>query len=660
MDDGTYNENVQIVKENVSLTSINRGAVVINPADPNRPVINVTADGVSIRGFNITSGNDYGILVNANRCTVSYNYLKAGGIKLNGSSNSTIRSNTITSDSMGFDGITLVSSSGNLISRNIITRRANGIWLGDSSYNTISQNRFEENTYSIAMNGAAFNSIIDNNMTDNNFGIYNYGVNNTITANRIANSLCYNLQLTGSDNSIYGNYLINGLVYTEAGNRLNNTEIGNYWSHYSGNDTNGDGLGDSPISVDYRPLIVDLAVINATVTPTNIQVIIRNNGQANLTRIDPTGQFMVKINCDGNETAHYINALNYGETQTITRPVGLGPGSHVVNITIPYNETTQLLEGKNNIRDACIINNNLTVNRNLIPATINYGNLTATPLKGTEPLNVTVTVKITNTGDFSKNETVLLVVNGTIVDQKTVEVDGQSTVTVTFTILLQNGTHTVTVNNMTPVNVTVFKPLSVLSVDPANGALSVSSTKRIVITFSENILAGSAYGNITVRTSSGVSKKIEKSTSGNRLYIKPVGSWSPGVRYIITVPRNSVKTVNGVTLASDFSSSFTSAIAVTYIDPRNGATGVSRTRTIVITFSNSIIAGPAYSKITVKTSTGRLKSISKRISGNRLYIKPVGSWSARTKYIITVPWAAVKTSTGNMMAADFRSAFTTA
>ncbi|MFB2622844.1 Ig-like domain-containing protein [Methanothermobacter sp. KEPCO 2] len=534
-----------------------------------------------------------------------------------------------------------------------------GVYLQDSSYNTISQNTFEDNTYSISMNGAAFNSIIDNNMTDNNFGIYNYGVNNTITANRIANSICSNIYLTGSDNSIYGNYLINGLYSFVAGNRLNNTEIGNYWSYYSGNDTNGDGLGDVPTTHgDQRPLIVDLAVIDATVTPTNIQVILRNNGRANLTRIDPTGQFMVKINCDGNETVHYINALNYGETQTITRPVGLGPGIHVVNITIPYNGTTQLLEGKN-IRDACISNNNRTVNRELIQATITYGNLAVTPLKGIEPLNVTVTVEITNIGDFSKDEIVLLVVDGAIVDQETVEVAGQSTVTVTFSVLLQNGTHSVTVNNMTPLNVTVFKPLRVLSVDPANGTLSVSPTKKIVITFSENILNGTAYDKITVKTSSGVSKKIYKTITGNRLYITPVGGWSAGVRYIITVPRNSVKTVNGVTLTSDFSSSFTSAIAVTYIDPKYGATRVSRTKIIVITFSNSIIAGPAYSRIAVRTSTGGMKSISKRISGNRLYIKPVGSWRARTKYIITVPRTAVKTSTGNMMAADFRSAFTT-
>jgi len=654
---GEYTENVQINQENVSLKAIRKGDVVIRPGDINRPVINVTGAGASIRGFNLTGGNDYGIVVNADRCTISHTYITApGGIKLNGSSNSTIIYNTIEN---GGDGICLINSSGNLISANIINLRYNGIYLQNSSYNTISQNRFEDNTYSIAMNGASFNSILDNNMTDNNFGIYNYGVNNTITANRIANSTCYNIYLQGSDNSIYGNYLINGLFYTVEGNRLNNTEIGNYWSAYSGDDTNGDGLGDSPNYADNRPLIVDLAVTNAVVTPTSIQVTIRNNGRANLTRIEPTARFLVKISCDGNETEHYINPLNAGETQTVMRSVSLGAGNHVVNVTIPYNATTHLLENKD-VRDANIANNNLSLERNLIPPTITYSNLTATPLKGIEPLNVTVMVDITNTGDFSKNETVILTLNGTVFDHKIVEVDGGSKVTVTFTLLLSNGVWIVGIGNTTtPVTINVTRQLKLTTIDPANGTLSVASTKKIVITFSENIAAGSAYNNITVRTSLGVIKAISKSISGNKLFIAPTGGWSPGVMYKVYLPANSVRSIAGAPLSHSFESSFTSAIVVRYVDPRNGATWVSRTRKIVITFSNNILAGPYYGRITVRTSTGRLASIRKSISGNRLYITPVGSWGARRKYIVTVPKKAVRTGTGNMMAADFRSTFTT-
>ncbi|ADL59196.1 right-handed parallel beta-helix repeat-containing protein [Methanothermobacter marburgensis] len=203
------------------------------------------------------------------------------------------------------------------------------------------------------------------------------------------------------------------------------------------------------------------------------------------------------------------------------------------------------------------------------------------------------------------------------------------------------------------------RSIRIISIDPVKGAISVPRYRNITITFSSNITPGSAYSSITVKTSTGVLKYINKVVRGDKLIIVPMGGWSPGVIYRVTIPMDAIKTIDGATLSSDFSSSFTSAIAVTYIDPKYGATRVSRTKIIVITFSNGIIAGPAYSKITVKTSTGRLKSISKRIIGNRLYIKPVGSWRARTKYIVTVPRTAVKTSTGNMMAADFRSVFTT-
>ncbi|WP_367185377.1 Ig-like domain-containing protein [Methanothermobacter sp.] len=204
-----------------------------------------------------------------------------------------------------------------------------------------------------------------------------------------------------------------------------------------------------------------------------------------------------------------------------------------------------------------------------------------------------------------------------------------------------------------------LQKLKVISMDPPNGSMSVSRTKSLVITFSSIIIAGTNYSSITVRKSTGALKSIIKSISGNRLIITPVGGWDPGVRFTVTIPVGAIENIAGVTLGVDFTSNFTSAIAVTAIDPRNGATGVSRTKVIVITFSNSILAGPTYRSITVRTSTGRLKSISKRISGNRLYIKPVGSWSARTRYIITVPRTAVKTSAGNMMAADFKSTFKT-
>ena len=55
--------------------------------------------------------------------------------------------------------------------------------------------------------------------------------------------------------------------------------------------------------------------------------------------------------------------------------------------------------------------------------------------------------------------------------------------------------------------------------------------------------------------------------------------------------------------------------------PKHKATKVSRTKTIIIKFSENIKASTYWSKITVKNSKGQKIKISKTIQGNKLYIK---------------------------------------
>ncbi|MGB9979940.1 Ig-like domain-containing protein [Methanobacterium sp.] len=82
-------------------------------------------------------------------------------------------------------------------------------------------------------------------------------------------------------------------------------------------------------------------------------------------------------------------------------------------------------------------------------------------------------------------------------------------------------------------------------------------------------------------------------------------------------------------------------ITLTY--PKNGATGVSRTNTIIIKFSKNIKASYNWSKIYVKNlNTGRIVSISKSISENKLYIKMNAKRYAYNWYQVYIPKAAVK------------------
>ncbi|MEX2689240.1 MAG: NosD domain-containing protein [Candidatus Njordarchaeum guaymaensis] len=89
--------------------------------------------------------------------------------------------------------------------------------------------------------------------------------NNTIMGNDLINNW-YGIHLMNSTNNvIFLNKFINNheQAVDDGINRFDNGSIGNYWSDYRGEDSNGDGIGDTPYyidadSVDRYPLILDL------------------------------------------------------------------------------------------------------------------------------------------------------------------------------------------------------------------------------------------------------------------------------------------------------------------------------------------------------------------------------------------------------------------
>ncbi len=87
---------------------------------------------------------------------------------------------------------------------------------------------------------------------------------------------------------------------------------------------------------------------------------------------------------------------------------------------------------------------------------------------------------------------------------------------------------------------------------------------------------------------------------------------------------------------------------VTSTYPRNYATGVSRTCTIVIKLSESIKYGVNWSKIKLVNKYWRAVSISKWISGNTLYIKTKYKRLRYSYYTVYIPAAAIKDYAGNL------------
>ena len=213
-------------------------------------------------------------------------------------------------------------------------------------------------------------------------------------------------------------------------------------------------------------------------------------------------------------------------------------------------------------------------------------------------------------------------------------------------------------------------PPSVISSDPINNANGVSLTAPITITFSENITAGPNYSGIYVKNlSTGNTVSISKTISGNILTIKQTLSRLNNNVYQVYIPAGAVKDAAGNSLAASYTYQFTTIAGSTdktpptviSTDPASGATGVSLTTPVTITFSENIAAGSNYSGIYIKNlSTGNTVSIaSTTISGNTLTIKQTLNRLNNNTYQVYIPAGAVKDAAGNSLAASYTYQFQT-
>jgi parallel beta-helix repeat protein len=149
----------------------------------------------------------------------------------------------------------------NIVNNDITDNDLAGIWLFFSNSSLVSQNRITRNHFAgIILDMSSSNTILENDVRDNRANIvFEYSVNGGVALS--------------SHNRIFHNNFINGTwnaVTHFAGQTENFWDDGypsggNYWSDYNGTDTNHDGIGDTPYTIDANntdpyPLMVQYVI----------------------------------------------------------------------------------------------------------------------------------------------------------------------------------------------------------------------------------------------------------------------------------------------------------------------------------------------------------------------------------------------------------------
>ena len=277
--DGTYYENI-VVNKTVNIFGEGMDNVVIDGKGNDTIVINASA--VHLRNLTLRDSLCHGMIIEGAHnvietchiCDIEgscwglscgiwllspYNTIhdciihdnNCSGIIIS-SSNNTLSSCNIFNNT---DGIYLGSSRNNTLMGNHITNNTNdGIFLGSSSDNNIKSNIISSNAQiGIELSYSNSNIMSGNDILNNNYGLgLGYSDNNTITCNIVSNNNYGAGIAYSNDNIFYHNTFNNSYnAYDFGGNTWDNDypSGGNYWSNYTGIDTNGDGIGETPYNI---------------------------------------------------------------------------------------------------------------------------------------------------------------------------------------------------------------------------------------------------------------------------------------------------------------------------------------------------------------------------------------------------------------------------
>jgi hypothetical protein len=169
-----------------------------------------------------------------------------------------------------------------------------------------------------------------------------------------------------------------------------------------------------------------------------------------------------------------------------------------------------------------------------------------------------------------------------------------------------------------------------------------NTTKVVTLKINEN---GTIYytlnGKTPTTTSTKYTKPVSIASSATLKYfaVDSVGNKSPVYSALYTIDKTAPK--------------------VSAVNPKTGATNVSRSKSVVLSFSETLVKGVNWSKIYIKNvKTGQKMKAIVTLSGKNVYISTAKKL-ANTTYQVFIPKSAVKDKAGNNVTKDYSMKFKT-